>query len=253
MGAVLGVLFSPLTLLITKYGAGYLLFTLFLIPLILGLLIISIMVKMIYVFCFYFPNYLLFGFNSSTFQNESFLNVPSVWYHFLIVSIVIWILMFMITVIRFIVKGNSNESNEIIKSAFFMAMKGVGLLFIINGLIFVLNFIILSITSLLVSGDTSFENMMSIDYYNLLNNQNESVFFKKENNKIIPYFKLFSLQTTTTVLFTTLDFLEHNIEGYDTLLKKKEVVDPSIIPINDYINIINRENTISKDYYQINK
>ncbi|MEI2462508.1 hypothetical protein RRG54_04005 [Mycoplasmopsis felis] len=40
-----------------------------------------------------------------------------------------------------------------------MAMKGVGLLFIINGLIFVLNFIILSITSLLVSGDTSFENM----------------------------------------------------------------------------------------------
>ncbi|MCU9937567.1 hypothetical protein NW731_03855 [Mycoplasmopsis felis] len=159
MGAVLGVLFSPLTLLITKYGAGYLLFTLFLIPLILGLLIISIMVKMIYVFCFYFPNYLLFGFNSSTFQNESFLNVPSVWYHFLIVSIVIWIFMFMITVIRFTTKGNSNESNEIIKSAFFMAMKGVGLLFIINGLIFVLNFIILSITSLLVSGDTSFENM----------------------------------------------------------------------------------------------
>ncbi|WP_322908272.1 hypothetical protein RRG55_00905 [Mycoplasmopsis felis] len=99
----------------------------------------------------------------------------------------------------------------------------------------------------------SWENMMSIDYYNLLNNQNESVFFKKENNKIIPYFKLFSLQATTTVLFITLDFLEHNIEGYDTLLKKKEVVDPSIIPINDYINIINRENTISKDYYQINK
>lgn len=37
------------------------------------------------------------------------------------------------------------------------------------------------------------------------------------------------------------------------LYLKKEVVDPSIIPINDYINIINRENTISKDYYQINK
>ncbi|MEI2462380.1 hypothetical protein RRG54_03330 [Mycoplasmopsis felis] len=64
---------------------------------------------------------------------------------------------------------------------------------------------------------------------------------------------MFSLQATTTVLFITLDFLDHNIEGYDTLLKKKEVVDPSIIPINDYINIINRENTISKDYYQINK
>ncbi|WP_322900505.1 hypothetical protein [Mycoplasmopsis felis] len=30
-------------------------------------------------------------------------------------------------------------------------------------------------------------------------------------------------------------------------------MDPSIIPINDYINIINKENTIIKDYYQINK
>lgn len=37
------------------------------------------------------------------------------------------------------------------------------------------------------------------------------------------------------------------------ILYLKKVVDPSIIPINDYINIINKENTIIKDYYQINK
>lgn len=67
---------------------------------------------------------------------------------------------------------------------------------------------------------------MSIDYYNLLNNQNKSVFFKKKNNKIIPDFKLFSLQANTAVLFTTLDFLEHNIEGYDILLKKKRSSGP---------------------------
>ncbi|UWW00740.1 hypothetical protein NW064_06140 [Mycoplasmopsis felis] len=68
-------------------------------------------------------------------------------------------------------------------------MKGVGLLFIINGLIFVLNFIILSITSLLVSGDTSFENMFVLLFLkSFLENTNfndpskEDVIFKAISN-----------------------------------------------------------------------
>ncbi|QKT05392.1 hypothetical protein [Mycoplasma sp. OR1901] len=105
---------------------------------------------------------------------------------------------------------------------------------------------------IILNPSISWENMLSLDYSNLESGSNESIFFKKEKNKIVPNMKLFTLQATTTVLISTMQFIEQTLKGYDSLDSKREVVDPSIIPLNEEINIINRENIENKDYYEIN-
>ncbi|MBN4084431.1 hypothetical protein [Mycoplasma sp. CSL10166] len=105
---------------------------------------------------------------------------------------------------------------------------------------------------IILDPSVSWENMLSLDYSNLENNSGESVLFKRSNGKIIPNMKLFTLQATTTVLMSTMQFIEQTLDGYDSLDSKREVVDPSIIPLNEEINIINRKNEEKKDYYKIN-
>ncbi|WAM10283.1 hypothetical protein ONA24_03405 [Mycoplasmopsis cynos] len=149
-GWLIGKILQPITNLIVKWSIGYLFFVVITAIVMLCLIIVSLIIKMIYLFSYEFPNYLLFGgilnYEGSTSQ---LLNLGNVWYQFLIVSLVVWALMLCLTIIRFTIAG-SERAHNIMKTAVITATKGIGLLFIIQGAMFAFNFVILKITGLLI-------------------------------------------------------------------------------------------------------
>lgn len=150
MLSILEIIFEPLTNLLAKVSVGYLLYAIIISILLLCLMVVSLIIKMIYLFSYEFPNYLLFG---SIINNEvigeRLINIGSVWYQFLIVSLVIWMIMLILTILRFTLSG-AEKGHNIMKAALITALKGIGLLFVIQGAIFALNFVILRITGLLL-------------------------------------------------------------------------------------------------------
>lgn len=150
MLSILAIIFEPLTNLLAKVSVGYLLYAIVISVLLLCLMVVSLIVKMIYLFSYEFPNYLLFG---SIINNEvigeRLINIGSVWYQFLIVSLVIWMIMLILTILRFTLSG-AEKGHNIMKAALITASKGIGLLFVIQGAIFAMNFVILRITGLLL-------------------------------------------------------------------------------------------------------
>ncbi|MCU4706434.1 Mbov_0396 family ICE element transmembrane protein [Mycoplasma sp. CSL7503-lung] len=147
----MSVILEPLIGILAKWVVGYPIYIILSSILLVLLVISSTLIQMIYTLCYEFPNYLIFGSFGTYNKNESLINVPSVWYQFLIVSIILWVIMFALIIIRFSV-NSSERGVAIIKSAASTALKGVFLLMLIQALLFGLNYIVLNITNIL-TGD----------------------------------------------------------------------------------------------------
>ncbi|MGZ9762002.1 Mbov_0396 family ICE element transmembrane protein [Mycoplasma sp. 394] len=157
MGVILGAILAPLTNLIIKFSIGYLGYVILVIPLLICIYIITLIIKLIYLFSLQLPNYMFFGLSKFTFDinKKTDLSVASSWYQFLIVSLAIWVLIVLIMWIRFALNTEGEKSISMLKVAILTAFKGVGLLLIIHFLVYGINYVILKIADIVFRGGSS--------------------------------------------------------------------------------------------------
>lgn len=134
-------------------------------------------------FAFDLLNFAIFGIRPT--QSYEQFSTPQIYWHFLIVSSILWVLNFFIFIYKYSKEMDGARASQIFKNAFLGTFKGVMLLIMFHILILFLNILFSEITSALFGDDNGFgkvaDNIVKNLFPRELRSKVPSIFIEQKN------------------------------------------------------------------------